>query len=201
MTTIGIMGGTFDPIHIGHLIAAESVRDLCGLNEVWFIPSFGPPLKANEPGVSGERRLEMVRAAIEGNAAFRVLDIELQRRGTSYSYDTVNELKLRYPDHTFAYIIGSDRINDLSHWHRIDQLAQLITFIGLERPSDTPRPDLLPDFLQRRLKLIPMPAIGISSTAIRHRLAAGQSVKYMVPDAVLQYIRRHRLYGTSTFDR
>lgn len=200
MSKIGIMGGTFDPIHIGHLIAAETAREQCDLHEVWFIPSYGPPLKENEPGVSCERRYEMVCAAIENNPAFRAMDIELQRGGVSYSYDTVTELQRRYPADSFAYIIGSDRINDLSQWYKIEQLASLITFIGMERPTDPIDASLLPDFLQERLNLISMPAIDISSTAIRSKVSQGQSVQYLVPDSVYRYMRRYSLYESGAVD-
>lgn len=194
MSKIGIMGGTFDPIHTGHLLAAEKAREQCNLQEVWFIPSYSPPLKANEPGVSSEHRHGMVEAAVATNDAFRVLDIELKRGGISYSYDTVSELIKRYPGHSFAYIIGSDRINDLCKWHRIEELAELATFIGLERPTEAVHLDQLPSFLKQRLTIVEMPPIGISSTDIRSRLTAGHSVQYMVPDTVLEYIRRYGLY-------
>ncbi|MCF2939826.1 nicotinate-nucleotide adenylyltransferase [Paenibacillus alkaliterrae] len=188
------MGGTFDPIHLGHLIAAETARQQCGLHEVWFIPSCGPPLKSDEPGVSSQRRFEMVCGAIESNAAFRALDIELLRGGVSYSYDTVTELQRRYPRNSFSYIIGSDRINDLPQWYKIEQLAKYITFIGLERPSDPILIEMLPSYLKERITLIQMPAIDISSTAIRGKVSEGQSVQYLVPDSVLSYIRRYSLY-------
>ncbi|WP_337098479.1 nicotinate-nucleotide adenylyltransferase [Paenibacillus sp. YIM B09110] len=194
MSKIGIMGGTFDPIHTGHLLAAEKAREQCGLQEVWFIPSYMPPLKANEPGVSSEHRYGMVEAAVATNDSFRVLDIELKRGGVSYSFDTVSDLMNRYPGHAFAYIIGSDRINDLCKWYRIEELAELVTFIGLERPSEEVQFDQLPSFLKQRLTIVEMPPIGISSTDIRSRLSAGQSIQYMVPDTVYGYIRRHGLY-------
>ncbi|MCU6709546.1 nicotinate-nucleotide adenylyltransferase [Paenibacillus sp. J5C_2022] len=194
MRHIGIMGGAFDPIHTGHLLAAEAARDGAGLDEVWFIPSAVSPLKANEPGMSGEQRYEMVCEAIKGNEAFRALDLELHRGGVSYSIDTVTELQSRYPDCSFAYIIGSDRIHDLHRWHRIGELAERIAFIGLERPSDALRTEALPNWLKERLTMVDMPAIGISSTAIRQRLAEGRSVRYAVPEPVYQYIRRHKLY-------
>lgn len=194
MSKIGIMGGTFDPIHIGHLIAAETAREQCDLHEVWFIPSYGPPLKASEPGVSGQTRYEMVRGAIESNPAFRALDIELQRGGVSYSFDTIRELQRQYPNDSFSYIIGSDRINDLPQWYQIEELAARITFIGLERPSDPVNIAELPFFLQERIKLIHMPAIDISSTAIRSRASSGLSVQYLVPDSVNSFMRRYKLY-------
>ncbi|WP_138752029.1 nicotinate-nucleotide adenylyltransferase [Paenibacillus sinopodophylli] len=194
MSKIGIMGGTFDPIHIGHLIAAETAREQCGLHEVWFIPSYGPPLKTNEPGVSGLRRYEMVCEAVRSNPAFRVLDLELQRGGISYSYDTILELQKRNPKDSFSYIIGSDRINDLPAWYEIEQLAAKVSFIGLERPGTPIQLMTLPNYLQERVTLIPMPGIAISSTMIRNRLQGGMSAQYLVPDPVNSYIRRYKLY-------
>jgi len=198
---VGIMGGTFDPIHIGHLIAAESAMAECGLDEVWFIPTSSPPLKSGAPGASENDRYEMVAAAIATQDRFRVLDIELRRGGTSYSIDTVRSLREQHPDHSFAYIIGSDRINDLAKWHRIEELAELVTFIGLSRPETTATPELLPEELRCRITFAEMPAIGISSTVIRERLAAGKSIRYRVPDAVYAMIRRHGWYGSTRDDR
>lgn len=196
MAKIGIMGGTFDPIHTGHLIAAETAKDCCGLDEVWFIPTSGPPLKDNGPAVSAESRLEMVRAAIKDNPAFTCSDIELKRGGVSYSIDTVRELTSLYPQHAFFYIIGSDRINDLPRWHAVEELAALVSFIGLERPSEKADVAALPRFLKERLIAAEMPAIGISSTALRKQLREGRSVRYLLPEAVHQLIRRHGWYGT-----
>jgi nicotinate-nucleotide adenylyltransferase len=194
MRRIGIMGGTFDPIHIGHLIAAEAARDSLGLDEVWFIPTYHPPLKDNQPGVSSELRLQMVQEALGGNPCFKALDIELQRRGMSYSIETVLELKKRHPDAAFSYIIGSDRINDLPKWHRIEELAELITFIGLEREGTPVQLNQLPDNLRQRVTMSAMPPIGISSTDIRSRVQSGRSIEYLVPDTVHQFIKRRGLY-------
>lgn len=195
---IGIMGGTFDPIHIGHLIAAEAAREQAGLDEVWFIPTADPPLKDKAPSAAADQRYEMVRLAVENHSRFRVLDIELKRGGVSYSIDTVTELRKQFPGHAFCYIIGSDRINDLPRWHRIEQLSKLAGFIGLERPSNASRMDGLPSYLQ--LQLVEMPPIGISSTDLRERLAAGQSIRYRVPEPVGDYIRRRGLYGSRNDD-
>ncbi|ACT02649.1 nicotinate-nucleotide adenylyltransferase [Paenibacillus sp. JDR-2] len=194
MNRIGIMGGTFDPVHTGHLIAAEAARDGCGLDEVWFIPTYQPPLKDNQPGASSKLRLQMVQEALGGNPAFKALDIELERGGMSYSIDTVLELKKRYPDKAFSYIIGSDRINDLPKWHRIEELAELITFIGLEREGTAVQLDELPEYLRRRVTMAAMPPIGISSTEIRSRVYAGRSIAYLVPDTVQQFIKGRGLY-------
>ncbi|MFF2482786.1 nicotinate-nucleotide adenylyltransferase [Paenibacillus sp. NPDC058071] len=194
MAAIGIMGGTFDPIHIGHLIAAETALDRSGLEEVWFIPTYMPPLKDGKPGADGELRLQMVEEAIRPHAAFRAVDIELTRGGTSYSVDTATALTSLYPQHTFAYIIGSDRVNDLPSWHRIEELASLVTFIGLEREGTEARLGGLPGYLQEQLTLVAMPPIGVSSTDIRERVRTGRSIRYLVPDAVNELIRRRGLY-------
>ncbi|MFX3635711.1 MAG: nicotinate-nucleotide adenylyltransferase [Candidatus Pristimantibacillus sp.] len=194
MSRIGIMGGTFDPIHIGHLIAAETARDQCGLDEVWFIPSFLPPLKENEPGVNSDLRFQMVLDAVHANPSFQANDMELRRGGMSYSIDTALELKHQHPDDTLCYIIGSDRINDLPQWHRIEELAAIVTFIGIEREGTPVDIRSLPVFLQERITLIAMPPIGISSTDIRGRVRSGHSIQYLVPDSVHQFIKRRGLY-------
>jgi len=194
MIKVGLMGGTFDPIHYGHLLAAETAREQCGLDEVWFIPSFVPPLKDNKPGASGDERLEMVYRAIDFQPHFRAMDVELVREGTSYSFDTVQELKALYPDREFTFIIGSDRVNDLVKWHRIEELAELVSFVGVERPGEPVEADELPDFIREKLSIVEMPLIDISSTDIRTRRATGRSIRFLVPEKVHSFMRRNALY-------
>lgn len=201
MKQIGLMGGTFDPIHIGHLLAAESAREQCGLDEVWFIPSHTPPLKDGEPSAPGEDRLEMVRRAIAGQPAFKALDLELRRPGVSYSIDTVNELRALHPDCAFAFIIGGDRVNDLPSWHRIEELAAAVTFIGTARPGHPVDTGRLPEFVRSRLRIMAMPQLDISSTGIRRRLREGRSARWLVPDDVYDYLTRKGLYGSQRDDR
>jgi nicotinate-nucleotide adenylyltransferase len=196
MKRIGLMGGTFDPIHLGHLLAAETAREACGLDEVWFIPSRTPPLKESEPFASGEDRLEMVRLAIAGNPAFRALDLELRRPGVSYSIDTARELKDRCPGCGFSYIIGGDRVNDLPSWHRIAELAEIVEFIGVGRPGHPVDIGALPEFLRGRVRVIPMPQLDISSSGIRARRREGRSIRYLVPDGVHDFILGKGLYGS-----
>ncbi|REK76137.1 nicotinate-nucleotide adenylyltransferase [Paenibacillus paeoniae] len=198
MRKIGIMGGTFDPIHIGHLIAAETAWEHGNLDEVWFIPTADPPLKETTPSTLAADRYEMTRLAVVGNDRFRAVDVEIKRGGVSYSIDTVKQLQGQHPACSFSYIIGSDRINDLPKWNRIQELADIVDFIGLERPGDKPRLDQLPPYLQRSLRMVEMPQIGISSTAIRMRLLEGAALRYWVPEPVRDYIRRHELYGSTT---
>ena len=194
MIKVGLMGGTFDPIHYGHLLAAETVREACGLDEIWFIPTFQPPLKSGEPGADGEARLEMVYRAIDFQPYFRAMEIELERGGISYTFDTVSALLEQYPDRSFSVIIGSDRVNDLPRWHRIGELAEIASFIGVERPGEPLDETRLPAYIRDRLTVIAMPLIEISSTEIRRRQAEGRSIRFMVPDKVYSFIKRNGLY-------
>ncbi|GIP16794.1 putative nicotinate-nucleotide adenylyltransferase [Paenibacillus montaniterrae] len=194
MSRIGIMGGTFDPIHIGHLIAAVSAMEAAELDEVWFIPAATPPLKPNAPIADEQHRLEMVKLATRHEPRFRVLDIELKRGGTSYSIDTIASLMEQHEGCDFHYIVGSDRIHDLPQWHRAEELRQRIGFIGLNRPSAPLQPELLPQAWRSSVAIITAPQIEISSTELRKRAAQGKSLRYFVADEVEQYIRRYHLY-------
>ncbi|OOC60451.1 nicotinate-nucleotide adenylyltransferase [Paenibacillus ihbetae] len=191
---IGIMGGTFDPVHIGHMLAAEAARVAYGLEEVWFMPSHIPPHK-EDAGVTGMMRLEMTAEAVAGHPSFRTLDIEIKRGGISYTVDTVKELREMYPEHDFAFIIGADMVEYLPKWNRIEELAGMLTFIGVNRPGTKLNVESLPDFLRRVVRIADMPLIDISSTMIRQQAAAGGSIRYMVPDRVYDYIVRSGIYG------
>ncbi|MGM1046629.1 nicotinate-nucleotide adenylyltransferase [Paenibacillus uliginis N3/975] len=191
---VGIMGGTFDPIHIGHMLAAEAARDVYQLDEVWFMPSHIPPHKL-ESGATGQMRLEMTSEAVSGHPSFRTLDFEIERGGVSYTVDTVMELRRAYPHIEFTFIIGADMVNYLPKWHRIDELAGMLNFIGVNRPGSSLDVNLLPSFLQKVVKIADMPLVDISSTLIRKRVAAGESIRYMVPDRVYDYIVRSGIYG------
>ncbi|TJY43488.1 nicotinate-nucleotide adenylyltransferase [Cohnella pontilimi] len=193
MRRTGLMGGTFDPIHFGHLIAAEAARDAAGLEEVWFIPTFVPPHKG-EPGTDAETRCRMLEAALSDSPHFRVERIELTRQGVSYTIDTVTALRERHPDRSFYWIVGSDMVMDLPNWRRPEEVAEQVTFIGLERPGQSIEDRDLPDYIRRKLVRASMPLIGISSTEIRRRLRERRSVRFMVPDSVYEFIRRNHLY-------
>ena len=191
---VGIMGGTFDPIHIGHMLAAEAARYSYELDEVWFMPSHIPPHK-QESGVTGLMRLEMTSEAVSGHPSFRTLDWEIERGGVSYTVDTVTELRRVYPHIEFTFIIGADMVNYLPKWHRIDDLARMLHFIGVNRPGSDLNVKLLPLFLQKVVRIADMPLVDISSSLIRKRAAAGESIRYMVPDRVYDYIVRSGIYG------
>lgn len=194
MIKVGFMGGTFDPIHYGHLLAAESAREACGLDEVWFVPAGHPPLKENGPEADGESRLEMVYRAIDFQPHFRAMDLELEREGTSYTIDTIKALHGLYPGRTFSIIIGTDRVNDLPQWHEIEALAGMVSFIGVTRAGETFRPEQLPKYITDKLTLVDMPLLDISSTIIKERIAAGRSIRFLLPEKVHSFIRRNGLY-------
>ncbi|GGN97086.1 nicotinate-nucleotide adenylyltransferase [Saccharibacillus kuerlensis] len=197
---IGIMGGTFDPIHIGHLTAAETVREGLGLDEVWFMPSHIPPHKA-EAGFSGEERLRMVELAIGTQPAFRTLDIELRRGGVSYTVDTMSELAEKYPDARFHFIIGTDMVNYLPKWERIEELANLTRFAAVGRAGYELNKQAIPAEVAECIDYFDMPQLEISSTEIRNRLKKGCSIRYLVPEKVYDYLQRsgsHAAYARTT---
>ncbi|PZM67181.1 nicotinate-nucleotide adenylyltransferase [Paenibacillus dendritiformis] len=194
MRQIGIMGGTFNPIHLGHLVAAECAREAANLDEVWFMPAHVPPHKTNHPQADGKHRLEMTRLAIAGNPSFRASDWELARGGVSYTYETVISLRAAYPAVSWHWIIGGDMVDYLPKWHRIDELMRLIRFVGLHRPGIRWNEEKLPAAWRGRILAADMPQMDISSTDIRERRAAGRSIRYLVPEAVEHYMARWGLY-------
>jgi nicotinate-nucleotide adenylyltransferase len=194
---IGIMGGTFDPIHMGHLIAAEQALGQAGLDEVRFMPTYVPPHKAHSPVASSGQRWDMVCLAIEDHPRFTAERLELDREGTSYTIDTIQELKSLRPDADFYFIIGGDMVQYLPRWSRIEELSKMIHFVGLERPGYPLLLNELPGFLDGRVIPVSMPLIDISSTEIRRRLTNGVSARYLIPAQVLSYIEENGLYAAN----
>lgn len=194
---IGIMGGSFDPIHNGHLLCAEHAAEAAELDEVWFIPSHQAPHKDSIPGAANEDRLQMVKLAISDNPRFQLLDWEIRQGGVSYSLITAKMLVESYPDYEFSWLIGADMVQYLPHWHRIEDLCELIGFIGFERPGTAIDLKVLAPTIREKVKLVTIPEIEISSTDIRRRLLDGRSIRYLVPDTVRKYIEERRLYGQS----
>ena len=188
---IGILGGTFNPIHTGHLLIAQDALEAARLDHVLFIPSATPPHKALEGNVSRTHRLRMVKIAIRGNERFAVDDLEIRRGGKSFSVDTLAELRRRYPRATFHFIIGADSLSELHLWKDARRLVKLCRFIAITRPGHSARPARLPGL---RYQLLDTHPCGVASRDIRARAARGQSIRYLVPDAVLRYIERQELY-------
>lgn len=184
---IGILGGTFDPPHLGHLLIANEVLTQLELDEVKFMPNKMPPHKED---LSDENdRLQMVQLAIADHPLFSIEDIELHREGLSYTYDTMLILTKRYPDNDYYFIIGADMVEYLPQWYKIDELVKLVRFVGTARPNfevDTNYP----------VELVDVPQVDISSSMIRERVKAGRSIKYLLPDPVIQYIEENQLYGS-----
>jgi len=195
---LGLFGGTFDPIHLGHLILAEQCREALGLEKIWFIVAGEPPHKRGVERTSVAHRLEMVRLAIAGNPALEVSDIEAKRSGPSYSVETLAEIKAQRPDDALYFLIGADSLVDLPTWRDPEGIARLASIVVVNRPGvDAPAlagplPTFGPDALP--LQSVTIPPIGIASRDLRERLSAGRSVRYQIPRAVEAYIDAHGLY-------
>ena len=196
---VGILGGTFNPIHLGHLLMAQDALEQIGLERVVFIPSAEPPHKQFEGNSTVRQRLAMVRLAIRGNARFTVDDLEIRRGGKSYTIDTLTELRRRDSRAQWYFIIGGDSLGELHRWKRVERLVRLCTFVTVPRPGFKTKPVVDPKLdaaTLRRLRqsVLRGHACDISSRDIRARIAQGKSIRYLVPDAVWHYIETHRLY-------
>lgn len=189
---VGVLGGTFDPIHIGHLLLAEAAREELRLEKVLFVPA-GHQWRKEEVDrdiAPAEHRLAMVKLAIAGNDAFEASAIEVEREGPSYTAETLEALRAEMPEARFYFIVGADALADMPHWHQVDRIFQLATVCVAGRAGDD-APTLM---FEERVARLAMREIEISSTDIRERVRAGKSVRYMVPDAVGQYIDERGLY-------
>ncbi|MBT9134012.1 MAG: putative nicotinate-nucleotide adenylyltransferase [Firmicutes bacterium] len=189
---IGVMGGTFDPIHLGHLVTAEAVRHRFGLQQVVFVPTGRPPHKRGNDVSSAEHRYVMTFLAVLSNPEFGVSRIEIDRLGYSYTFDTMLALGEMYgPDCELYFITGADVMRDIHTWHRAPELLTLCHFVAASRPDYT----LCERFRQGgHIHLVEVPAMAISSTDLRRRVRAGEPIRYLVPEAVENYIYEHRLY-------
>ncbi|GIO27611.1 nicotinate-nucleotide adenylyltransferase [Ornithinibacillus bavariensis] len=186
MKRIGILGGTFDPPHMGHLIIAQEVLCALKLDQVWFIPTYEPPHK-HDAFVQADHRIDMLKLAIADNEKFSLDTIEIDRTGKSYTINTIIDLKKAYPEVDFYFIIGADMVEYLPNWYRIDELIKQVNFVGVKRSGysmDTDYP----------VKKVDIPMVDISSSLIRGRLQEMKSIKYLVPDSVHHYIKEHGLY-------
>ena len=194
--TLGVLGGTFDPVHVGHLVLAEEAREQLGLERVLFMPAGQPWRKAGRRISKAEDRLAMLRLATEDNAAFEVSDLEVARRGPSYTGETLARLRAERKDVELVFIMGEDALADLPNWRDPDRIVELAVLAVARRPTDSTedRELELVAIAPGREVWLSMPRIDISSSEIRERVQKRLSVRYRVPDAVEAYIREHRLY-------
>src|SRR5262245_10867298 len=193
---LGLFGGTFDPIHLGHLILAEQCREACHLDRVWLVIAGAPPHK---PGgrTAVAHRLEMVRIAIAGHPAFVASDIEATRPGPHYSVETLEAIRRDHPVDDLFFLIGADSLADLPTWREPERIARLATIVVANRPGiEAAAPASLPDFGPDAYPFLPVtiPSIGIASSDLRRRLAENRSIRYLVPRGVEAYIDAHGLY-------
>lgn len=199
---IGIIGGSFDPIHMGHLILAQDAVEAFALDRILFVPCAQAPHKPAGPVAPAEDRAAMIALAVAGDPRFELCRLELDRGGVSYTYDTVAALRSACPDAALRFVIGADTLTELHSWRRIGDLLRLCEFVTVARPgfrlADLQPADLrLPspwaaDLLRR---VASGHAVDLSSSDIRKRLARGVGVRYLVPDSVATYISEHHLYG------
>jgi len=192
---LGIFGGTFDPIHHGHLIVAEYVRERVGLDRIAFIPTMISPHKTDAVVTSAAHRLAMLREAVKPDPFFQVLDIEVERGGVSYTVDTLRLLEREHPSDEFFLLIGADNLREFRLWKEPAEIAERATLVVMNRPGFAPGPAGPP--LPRNILECQVPSIDISATEIRQRVRNGLPISYLVPPSVSRYISRHRLYRTA----
>ena len=188
---LGVMGGTFDPIHHGHLVAASEAAALLDLDEVVFVPT-GQPYRKDDRKVSpAEHRYLMTVIATASNPRFTVSRVDIEREGPTYTYDTLLDLREQRPNDDLFFITGADALDQILSWKDADKMFELAHFVGVTRPGHTLSGDGLPE---DRVTLLNVPAMAISSTDCRERTQQGEPVWYLVPDGVVQYIGKYDLY-------
>ncbi|REJ65199.1 MAG: nicotinate (nicotinamide) nucleotide adenylyltransferase [Planctomycetota bacterium] len=198
---LGLFGGSFDPVHYGHLLLAECCREQCRLDRVWFVPAAVAPHKRDQAVSTPDQRVEMLKLAIAGHPGFEVSDIELQRGGVSYTVDTLRSVAAEQPAAELFLLMGADTLADLVNWHQPDEVCRLASPVAVAR-ADEPPPDY--DLLAKlvdaerlakfRELLVSMPQIELSSRELRARVAAGGSIRYRTPRAVEKFIEAEGLY-------
>ena len=184
---VGILGGNFNPVHNAHLVVADQVRQQLGLDKVLLMPEYEPPHVDTKGTIAEHHRLKMLELAIEGIEGLEIETIELERKGISYTYDTMILLNERDPDTDYYFIIGADMVDYLPKWHRIDELVEIVQFVGVQRPrykAGTSYPVIWVD----------VPLMDISSSMVRDFVAKGRTPNFMLPKPVLDYIKKEGLY-------
>lgn len=201
---IGIFGGSFDPVHYGHLLLAEMCREQCELDEVRLVPAAIPPHKQGKGRAADEHRLEMLNLAVGGHQSIVAWDVELQRGGVSYTIDTLRTLRAEQPEDELFFLMGADSLFDLPSWREPREICEIASIVVVNRPGSADVDfSVLDDIIssERRAVLqrlvVNMPQMGISSTEIRDRVATGRSIRFQTPRAVEQFIEAAGLYTDS----
>lgn len=195
---IGIFGGTFDPVHLGHLILAETVRDECGLDEIHFIPAKRPPHKKDAEIAPDKQRVKMLEFALAGHGKFKINLMEIKRDGLSYTVDTLRHLREARPEVEFSLLIGADSLHDFPTWREPEQILELANVIAVNRgqseASLEPIKSALGDQAAQRIQIVEMPMIDISATDLRQRVASQRSIRFLTPRPVELFIQENGLY-------
>ncbi|QIG43757.1 nicotinate-nucleotide adenylyltransferase [Nocardioides anomalus] len=191
---VGVMGGTFDPIHHGHLVAASEVQSWFDLDEVLFVPTGDPWQKSDRAVTEAEHRYLMTVIATASNPRFSVSRVDVDRAGPTYTVDTLRDLKNAEPDSELYFITGADALADIFTWRSAEELFGLARFVGVTRPGHEMDPATLAAIPADKVTMVEIPALAISSTDCRARTRRGEPVWYLVPDGVVQYIAKHHLY-------
>jgi nicotinate-nucleotide adenylyltransferase len=191
-TPIGILGGVFDPIHLGHLAVATLAKEYFKLDTILFIPSGNPPHK-NSVSAPATHRLEMLKIALNGTPWAHIWDNEVKKNGYSYSFETISELSTIYKKPLY-FIVGSDNLNEIPLWFRYQDLLSLVTLCVTTRPGYNSEHQIPESMQNAKIEWFPSPEWGLSSSMLRSFLSNGYSCKYLVPDSVIDYIRENRLY-------
>jgi nicotinate-nucleotide adenylyltransferase len=185
---IGVLGGTFNPVHIGHLILAEEAREKLGLDRVILIPTALPPHKDDAGIAPAQERLKMLKMAIRGNRHLAVSDMEIRRRGRSYTIDTLRELKRRFMRDEIYFIIGSDLLKYLNEWKDLEQVLKMVKFVAATRPGYPL------EQIPENIETMAIRAVDVSGFEVRERVRSNKTFRYLVPEAVFDYINKSRLY-------
>jgi nicotinate-nucleotide adenylyltransferase len=193
---IALFGGTFDPVHYGHLRLAEEAREAANLERVLFVPANASPFRLQEPLSAPQHRLQMLRLATVDNPAFEVSELEIQRGGVSYTIDTVVAIRNQYPEATLFLIMGADALQSFMQWRSPDAIVQECSLLVGVRPTHELQAILerLPETIRQRVQPVAMLLLDISAHAIRRRVREGRSIRYLTPPDVIKYIQQHRLY-------
>ena len=189
---IGVFGGTFDPPHLGHLVVAADAYQVLHLDHLLWIPAARPPHKLGRVHATAEQRLAMVRAALDGDERFAISDLELRRQGPSFTVDTLRTLRQQNADSELFFLIGADALREIETWREPEEVARLAHLVVLARGDGRNGTTILHSRFP--VLTVPVTRVDISATEIRRRVARGESIRYFVPDAVREIIRRERLY-------